>query len=126
MLNSLCIIASLFLLCTIGCDRASSPRSPGSEATANLNDIGQPDKQQRKVDGILIIGSALTDEHVNAIRALTDDRQPDDPSAIRNIVHESPTEASNAWQLGTLQTYQKLRFANGQWAIFEDGGGFTQ
>ncbi|WP_148618787.1 hypothetical protein [Mariniblastus fucicola] len=90
-----------------------------------LKNIGQPDDRQRTLDGILIIGNALTDEHVRAIRVITDAKRPDDQNAIRNIVHEAPNSASNAWKNGTHQTYQKLTFANGQWKIAEEGGGFV-
>ena len=124
------IYVSNILILVVGCS-PSVPTSTSSQAPklAHLADIGEPDEDQRRVDGILVIGSALTDDHVVAIRALTDSLEPPVQQSgithIRNICHDAPNAATNIWQVGTLQVYQKLVLRDGKWAIDEEGGGFV-
>jgi hypothetical protein len=93
---------------------------------SELPNVGEPDNKERKVDGILIVGSALTDAHVAAIRALTDDLAPRNAKAdlIRNIQHKGPNKAINIWQGAHFESYQSLLFVDGKWELEETGGGF--
>ena len=105
----------------------SQPDHPATSAEV-LRDIGEPDDSERELDSIQIIGSALTDDHIAAIRAITDDTKPTNPNRylIRGIEHTAPNTATNTWQTGHAQIYQKLRFTNGKWNIEEEGGGLGE
>ena len=132
------LTAGLLTLAIVGCrESATSEVAPPVAESLQpqrppvperLQDIGTPDHVKREVDGIQIIGSALTDDHIAAIRAITDDTKPTKPNRylIRGIEHTGPNAATNTWQTGHSQVYQKLRLANGTWTVDEQGGGFGQ
>jgi hypothetical protein len=90
-----------------------------------LADIGAPDEVERIVDDIQVVGSELTDDHVQAIRRLTDDTKPTDQSQEwrRGIIHVGVNRADHIWQSRFAQSYQKLKLVNGKWTIVESGGG---
>ncbi len=104
----------------------STQRQPPVTHAQKLGDIAEPNEDEREVDGIHIIGSGLTDEHINAIRKLTDDRKPANPSEylVRAIEHTGKNTATHVWQTRHLQSYQKLEFEKGEWQVVETGGGF--
>ena len=120
----------LLVIACIGC-QGGTPIENQSDSTgsAPLPQPGAVDDQQRRVDGILVVGSGLTDEHVAAIRRLTDELEPapanSDSTPIRNITHDSATEATNIWQVGSLQTYQTLQWKNNEWQVVDQGGGLV-
>ena len=93
-----------------------------------LQDIEEPDAVERTVDQIVVIGSALTDEHVDSIRSITDETEPKNSNRylIRKIQHTGPNKATNIWQTGHMQIYQKLQLVDGKWVVEEEGGGFGQ
>ena len=126
----------LMIVTIIGCGQ--SPISEGTPSFTesrsghrgtkddHLRDIGEPDDFERDVGGVQIAGSALTDDHIAAIRALTDNTKPTNPNRylIRRIEHTGPNTATNIWQTGHAQFYQKLQLVNGKWEMDEQGGGF--
>ncbi len=117
-------------LFAIGCNQTGSfPQKATTPSPPRLNDLSTQDTTQRQVDGITIIGSALTDDHISAIRALTDSTKPSvqdsEPEPLRIISHDGPNAALNDWRVDSLQIYQKLEFKDGAWAILEEGGGFV-
>ena len=105
------------------------PKRATSPSKQHLNGLSIQDTESRQVDGITIIGSALTDEHISAIRSLTDSMKPSAQDSgrepVRIISHDGPNAASNEWRVDSLQIYQKLEFKGGGWAIIEKGGGFV-
>jgi hypothetical protein len=119
----------------IGCREGapSSERANGSVSATSenriqpeeLRDIATPDTEEREVDGILIVGSALTNDHVAAIRRITDPLAPKDAAdMIRIIQHEGPNSVRNVWEGTHFMIYQSLVLRNGKWQIDGGGGGF--
>jgi hypothetical protein len=135
MFTAMRILPGVLVVAMAGCGnsevskRSLSPETQlgrPSESAGQLTDIGEPDGKEREFDGIRISGGALTDEHIAAIRALTDDTKPANPNRYldRAIEHTGPNTATHIWQTGSAQFYKKLRLANGTWVIEEEGGGF--
>jgi hypothetical protein len=91
-----------------------------------LGDIGTPDEKERKLNGVLVLGSELTDAHVKSICRLTENTKPQDFDGhwLRGIIHAGPNRADHIWQTAHYQTYQKLELENGSWRIVETGAGF--
>ena len=130
-------VLSLFLVIISGCSQSQSTetaRNAGGEDrpvvnstdTIELPDIGEPDEKTRKVDGILIVGSALNDAHIYAIRKLTDEKAPRnaEKNLRRNIQHKAPNQALNIWQGTHFESYQSLVLVDGEWKLEKTGGGF--
>lgn len=129
-------VFGIAIVCCLGCDANDGSSSStanhaqqyerNTETKHQLTDIGDPDGKKRELHGVKISGSALTDEHIAAIMALTDDKNPSKANRylIRDIEHTGPNAATNTWQTGHAQFHQTLRFENGKWKIHEEVGGF--
>jgi hypothetical protein len=100
--------------------------APVQTQPERLADLGPPDEKERKVNGVIVVGSALTDAHVKAICRLTDDTKPKDFDErwLRGIVQTGPRSADHVWQTAHYQAYQKLELVNGNWQTIETGAGF--
>jgi hypothetical protein len=95
-------------------------------ADSKLPDLGEPDEKMRMLDGIQVVGSALTDDHVKAICQLTDAFKPMKPDEflVRGIEHTGKNTAVHVWQERAYQAYQQLELHDGQWRLVETGAGF--
>lgn len=132
-MNRFLLQLPIFVACFgLGCQEAKKPPHGASQpsqtavSAPKLAEVGDPDENEREIDGIQVVGSALTDDHVNAIRKLTEEFKPTNPNEylIRGVTHTGKNAATHVWQTRHYQAYQKLELWDGQWHVVETGGGF--
>lgn len=97
-----------------------------ADSVLKLTELGEPDDTLRTMNGIEVMGSALTDDHAKAICKLTDKFKPARPDEFlsRGITHTGKNAADHSWQTAFYQTSQRLELHDGRWRIVESRCGY--